>query len=69
VAFSRTTAAKFAKKFQSTSRNPQDAQLFCSARTIMARGTYHGSNIWQKIHAVALLLSRWRSDPQVAQMF
>jgi len=39
----------------------------------MARGllnfgfyTYHGSNIWQKIHAVALLLSRWRSDPQVA---
>jgi len=42
----------------------------------MARGLlnfgffkYHGSKIWQKIYAVALLLSRWRSDPQVAQMF
>jgi len=31
--------------------------------------TYDGSKIWQKIHAVALLLSRWRSDPPVALMF
>jgi len=25
--------------------------------------------IWQKVHAVALLVSRWRNHPQVAQLF
>jgi len=29
---------------------------------------YHGSKLLQKIHAVVPLLSRWRSDPQIAQM-
>jgi len=33
------------------------------------RSPHHGSKIWQKIHAVTLLLSRWRSDPPVDQLF
>jgi len=33
------------------------------------RSHHHGSKIWQKIHVGVQLWSRWRSDPQVAQLF
>ena len=33
------------------------------------RSPHHGNKIWQKIHVGAQLESRWRSEPQVAQLF
>jgi len=60
--------------------DPEVAQLFCSRRTIQAsallsfgfftyRSPHHGSKICQKNHVKAQLESRWRSNPQIAQLF